>query len=155
MIAQSVMDALNKHLVEYQTVSHPESFSSAETAVAAHIPDDHIAKGVLVKNSTGYLLVVIPGDKWVNFERLQDELNRDFELAPESEVDRLFPDCCPGAVPPLGYAYDIETVLDEGLTTLSRVFFEAGDHERLILVQNDQFQILMGGVRHGHFSQSD
>ncbi|MES9858588.1 MAG: YbaK/EbsC family protein [Sedimenticola sp.] len=155
MIAQSVMDILNKHRVEYQAVSHPQSFSSAETASAAHIPDDHIAKGVLVKNSTGYLLVVIPGDRWVNFERLQDELKRNFVLAPEDEVERLFPDCLPGAVPPLGYAYDIETVLDEGLTMLSRVYFEAGDHEQLILVQNDQFHILMGGVRHGHFSQSD
>jgi Ala-tRNA(Pro) deacylase len=45
-------------------------------------------------------------------------------------------------------------VLDDALTSLAHVYFEAGDHEQLVKVYADQFKILMQGVRHGHFSDA-
>jgi Ala-tRNA(Pro) deacylase len=86
---------------------------------------------------------------------LQQELDRTLELASETEVDNLFKDCQPGAIPPLGLAYDMETVLDEALITLAKVYFEAGDHEHLAQVNGDDFRKLLSGVRHGYFSRSD
>ncbi len=151
-IATSVMNTLTSIHTEYEVVAHPKSFSSHETASAAHVPDDHIAKGVLLKDAAGYLLVVIPANHWVDFHRLRDDLGRELQLATEAEIKQLFGDCDPGAIPPLGDAYGVETVLDESLTSLAHVYFEAGDHERLIKVYADQFKLLMHGVRHGHFS---
>lgn len=141
--------------IPYDLVSHPKTYSSSETASAAHIPEDHIAKGVVLKDAQGYLLVVIPASEWINLNRVRDELNRDLHLTPEEEMERLFPDCEPGAVPPLGEAYGIESILDEALTSLASVYLEAGDHKQLIKVTNEQFHSLMKGVRHGHFSQTD
>ena len=81
-----------------------------------------------------------------------DELNRELELVEEDEFAKLFPDCEPGAIPPLGPAYNIETFLDEALKSLANIYFESGDHEHLIHTSGEDFKKLLSGVRHGHFS---
>ncbi len=154
-VATTVKSFLKGKGIEYDLVSHPKTYSSAETAAAAHIPDDHIAKGVVVKDADGYLLVVIPGSEWVNMERIREEMNRDLHLATEEEIQPLFPDCELGAVPPVGEAYNLETILDEDLTSLAKVYLEAGSHEELVVVSNEQFNSLMKGIRHGHFCAVD
>ncbi len=68
---------------------------------------------------------------------------------------RLFEDCETGAIPPLGPAYQIETFLDEALTSLANVYFEAGDHENLVHTSGDNFKKLLSGVRHGNYSHDD
>jgi Ala-tRNA(Pro) deacylase len=151
-IAASVMNLLTELHIEYEVVAHPKSFSSAESAYAAHIPQDHIAKGVLLKDNQGYLLAVIPASQWVDFRRLKAELDRELQLATEDEIERLFSDCDRGAIPPLGETYGVETILDDSLNSLAKVYLEAGDHEQIIKLQADQFKRLMQGVRHGHFS---
>ena len=154
-IADRLINTLREENVAYETVSHPKTYSSAETASAAHVDDAHIAKSVVLKDEQGYLLAVIPASEWLNLDRLRKELNRELHLASEEEADGLFSDCQSGAFPPLGKTYGIEMVLDEALTSLAKVYFEAGDHEQLIVVTGDQFQALTKGVRRGHFSQSE
>ncbi len=153
-VAASVVRVLADHGTEYDLVPHPKSLSSIGSANAAHVPEDHIAKGVLLKDRTGYVLAVIPGSEWVDLRRLQAELGRDLGMASEAEVDRLFNDCDPGAIPPLGEAYGLEMVLDESLTQLSSIYFEGGDHEHLVRLDGDQFNALMRGIRRGHISNT-
>ena len=151
-IAETVINYLVEKNVTYDQVSHPHSGSSHETAEASHVREDHIAKGVIVKDDSGYAMVVVPAINYVEMKHVRKELDRELELVEEDEFSKLFPDCEPGAVPPLGPAYQIETFLDESLTSLSNVFFEAGDHEHLVHVNGDDFKTLLSGVRHGHYS---
>jgi Ala-tRNA(Pro) deacylase len=154
-IAGTVKNYLAQKSVAYDMISHPHTGSSHETADAAHVREDHIAKAVIVKDATGYAMVVVPASHWVETRHLNSELARNFELVAEAELAQLFPDCETGALPPLGPAYAIETFLDETLTTLANVYFEAGDHEHLIQTSGDGFRRLLSGVRHGHFSHND
>ena len=154
-IAQTVEDFLAKHAIEYKLVAHPHTGSSHETAEAAHVSEDHIAKAVIVKDSGNYAMVVVPASNWVEVEHLRKELNRDFHLAAEEELKELFADCEIGAVPPLGPAYGIETFMDQALTSLANVYFEAGDHEQLVHTRGDDFRSLLSGVRQGHYSHED
>ncbi len=154
-IAKTLKTTLEKHGVEYELIPHPKTASSRESAKAAHVHEDHIAKAVIVKDAHGYAMVIIPANNWVKLEALQKELNRSFVLAAEEEITRLFPDCQPGAVPPVGMAYDLKSYLDEDLTTLANVYFESGDHRHLVHVSGEAFHTLCAGVRHGHFSHND
>jgi len=154
-MAETIECYLLKHRVEYELVAHPRTFSSRDSAKAAHIAEDHIAKAVIVRDEQGYAMVVIPGDHWLKLEALQQEADRNFVLAAESDATRLFPDCEPGAIPPLGPAYGLDTFLDESLTSLANVYFEAGDHVDLVHVNGNAFHELLKGVRHGHFSHND
>ncbi len=151
-IAATVQRFLEENSVGYDLVPHAHSGSSHETAEAAHVREDHIAKAVMVRDTAGYAMVVVPGSNWVDVEHLRKELNRELHLANEEEFADLFGDCEVGAVPPLGVAYGIETFLDQALLSLANVYFEAGDHEHLVHTTGDGFRSLLAGVRHGYFS---
>lgn len=154
-ISGTILDYLTQKQADYGTVSHPMTYSSSATASAAHVDDDHIAKAVILKDGAGYLVTVIPAGHWLDLNRLRSELGRELQLAKEDEANRVFKDCRPGAFPPLGGAYGVETLLDESLTSLAKIYFEAGDHEHLIVVDNEQFLRLMQGARRGYFSRSE
>jgi Ala-tRNA(Pro) deacylase len=154
-IAKTVSSLLADLAVDYDLISHTRSVSTHESAESAHVPEDHVAKAVIVKDASGFAMVIIPGSSWLRLEALDEETGRQFRLADEREVDILFPDCRPGAVPPVGPAYAMETFLDEGLTTLANVYFEAGDHEHLVHVGSEAFLTLLKGVRRGHFSHEN
>ncbi|NOZ54774.1 MAG: YbaK/EbsC family protein [Gammaproteobacteria bacterium] len=154
-IAESVVSCLTDHNIDFELVRHPKTYTSRDAAREAHVPEDHIAKAVIVENMSGYAMVVIPGDGWLKLRALRDEVDRNFILADESEVKKLFADCQPGAIPPLGPVYGLETFLDEQLTSLANVYFEAGDHENLVHISGEAFHSLLKGVRHGHFSHNE
>lgn len=151
-IADVVKNFLELKSVAYDLVNHPHTGSSHETAEATHVSEDHIAKAVIVKDETGYAMLLVPAINYVEMKHVRKELDRKLELVEEQEFAKLFPDCEPSAVPPLGPAYQIETFLDEALTSLANVYFESGDHQHLMHVSGDDFKRLMSGVRHGHYS---
>ncbi len=151
-IPKKVQSFMKARGVDYELVQHPKSESTHETADAAHVPDDHIAKAVVVKDALGYALAVIPGDRWLKLDALNRELNRSFELAAEGEIEALFPDCRLGAVPPVGEAYGLETYVDESVLALSKAYLEAGDHQSLVSVSGDGLRALLSGLRRGRFT---
>jgi len=151
-VAATVSDYLLDRGIDYEVLPHPLTYSSREAAGAARIPGDHIAKAVIVEDPQGAVMAVIPGSHWLKLDALRHQLAREVNLAPEADVDDLFADCEPGAIPPLGPAYGLPTVLDEALASLAEVYFEGGDHESLIRVSGEDFLALLPGVRHGHFS---
>lgn len=152
-IAPRVENVLREHGAPYKLIAHRPSGSTHESAEAAHVREDHIAKAVVIRDDEGYAVAVIPGDTWLDMDALGMETGRAFELDDESDLEALFPDCVPGAVPPLGSAYQMETFLDEALGSLSTVYFESGDHTHLVRVNGETFSKLMRGVRHGHFAR--
>jgi Ala-tRNA(Pro) deacylase len=154
-LAETVRRYLTEHEVEFEPIPHPKTASSRETAHAAHVREDHVAKAVIIKDKQGFAMVVIPGSNWIKLEAINEELGRNFELAEEADAEALFPDCQPGAMPPLGSAYGVETYVDEQLMSLANVFFEGGDHTHLIQVNGQAFHELLKGARHGHFSHNE
>jgi Ala-tRNA(Pro) deacylase len=152
-IAETVKNYLDQKPVHFDLVSHPHSGSSHESAQSSHVREDHIAKGVIFKDSSGYAMVIVPAANYVEMKHMRKELNRELELVEEDEFAKLFPDCELGAIPALGPAYKVETFLDDSLTSLANVYFEAGDHEHLVHLSGDDFKALLSGVRHGHYSQ--
>jgi Ala-tRNA(Pro) deacylase len=112
-----------------------------------------MAKAVMVRDDRGHAMVVVRGDQWLHLDALNGDTGRTFALDEESDLAPLLPDCASGAVPPLGPAYGVETFLDEALTTLAHVYFEAGDHENLVRVSGDDFAALLQGVRRGRYTR--
>ncbi len=143
---------LAKQNAEYDLLQHHHTGSSHQTAEAAHIPEDLIAKAVLVQDTAGYMLVVIPANSRLRLDDICHEFNRSLDLATEEEISEVFEDCEPGAVPPLGPAYGIETLLDESLTLLDEVYFEAGDHKQLVHLRGEEFQDLLRDAHRGYYS---
>lgn len=151
-IAGSLKEFMTKHHVMYEVIPHRRSLSSMKTAAAAHVPGDCLAKSVVLEDDRGYMMAVLPSTHRIDLGALHRQFNRSLGLATENELRDLFRDCELGAIPPVGAAYGMETVVDDSLTKQSDIYFEAGDHEELIHVSVEQFKELMTGYRHGHFS---
>lgn len=151
-IAKTVEQYLREHGTDYAVVSHGPAMSSKETATAAHVRAEEIAKAVVLGDEQGFVMVVIPGDRHVQLHKLSDKLHRRFALVSEQRIAPIFKDCDLGAIPPLGPAYGMLTVLDDSLVGRSQVFFVAGDHDNLVRVDGESFVQLLGSAQHGRFS---
>lgn len=151
-IAEKLRVYLKAQEAKYSLRRHPHTSSSMETAEAAHIPGDCLAKGVVLKDADGYLLVVVPSDYHVELGRLNHLLKREMEMVDENDLVTLFPDCETGAVPPIGFAYGVDTIWDTSLGDKESVWFEAGDHESLVHLSGRQFHELMAPAERGQFS---
>jgi Ala-tRNA(Pro) deacylase len=136
----------------FEVCPHPRTSTSMQTARVAHVPEHQLAKSVILEDDDGCVMAVVPGDARVRVGELSRLLGRPFlHLADEPRIAQLFDDCRPGAVPALGMAWGVETVVDDDLDENAEVYVEGGDHESLLRMSGDQFNLLMRGVRHGHF----
>lgn len=152
----SIPSRLSSYLDErgarYEICTHAHSSSSAQTARTAQVPPHQLAKSVIVEDDAGCLMAVVPADRNVMLGRLSRLLERKhLRLADETRIAALFADCDRGAVPALGMAWGIETIVDDEIEANEIVYIEGGDHECLLRMSHDQFRELMRAARHGHF----
>jgi len=136
----------------YEVCAHDNSHTSSQTARLAHIPEHRLAKSVILEDDAGVVMAVVPADTRVRIGALAQMLGRhDLHLADERRIAQVFSDCELGAVPALGMAWGVETVVDEDLDSIAEVYVEGGDHMTLVRMSGDQFHALMKDARHGHF----
>jgi len=152
-IAKTLKRYLKHSGIAYETIKHPFAGSSQETAEAAHVPGQRLAKGVLLCDGSGYLMAVLPSPLHVDVDMLNELLERELDLVEEDDAARIFSDCDPGAIPPVGPAYHLDVVLDSQLCDEPDIYFEAGDHVELIRVGGTDFQTLLKGAEHLCFSR--
>jgi Ala-tRNA(Pro) deacylase len=142
-ISNTVKDYLAGNSVDYELIAHSHTQSSGDSASAAHVTGDHLAKAVIVKEDETYLMVVVPSDHHIHMGRLHHLLGQEVGLATEQELISLFPDCEGGAIPPLGTAYRLKTLVDASLLEQPEIYFESGDHRHLVKVTGEQFSRLL------------
>lgn len=151
-IAHTVESYIAQLGVRYDVISHAHSHNSAETAELAHVPGDRLAKSVILEDDDGFVMAVLPSTCHIKLGRLSRELNRRLRLATENELPNLFGDCELGAIPPVGLAYGMSTIVDDVIADQPEIYFEAGDHEKLIRMNREDFRTLMDHAGHARFA---
>lgn len=152
-IAARLQDYMSNRGLRYDVLTHPHSHNSMQTAELAHIPGDSLAKSVILEDDKGYLMAVLPSTEHVRLGQLGRELNARLRLATEADVARLFDDCEPGAIPPIGMVYGLRVMVDDRLSEQEEIYFEAGDHERLIQVSREDFLAMTADAGRGRFGE--
>jgi len=152
----SMTTTIQKYLadngVAYDILPHSLTSSSLSAAHSTHVFGHMVAKPVILEDEAGYLMAVIPATDHVKVSKLNRILDRDMILAREDELKDLFFDCDVGAIPPMGSAYGIQSIIDDDLLECSDIYFEAGDHRELIHIKGRDFQRLMRGAPHSKIS---
>jgi Ala-tRNA(Pro) deacylase len=143
-ISNTVRNALEGGSITYELIPHQPTHSSMGSAGSAKVDCNHLAKAVIVKEDDEYMMVVVPSDYHVHLGRLHQLLGLEVGLATEGELVTIFHDCECGAIPPLGVAYRLITLVDSTLLDQDEIYFESGDHEHLIKVSGRQFSALLG-----------
>ena len=72
---------LNEHHIRFQTLSHEHSHSSLHSGIAAGVPLNHLAKGVVLEDHDGkHMMAILPANAKINLAILNDEMNATFHL---------------------------------------------------------------------------
>ncbi len=150
-IASTVRSALSEEKVEYRVLS--QSATSGRQRRRARIAREKLVQAILMKDSSGFLLAVLPASHSLDMEELSEKLHRRLRLASDEDLDRNFFDCEVGAIPPLGPWYRLPTVVDESLRSQSDVFFVGGDSTQLVHVAESSFERLMDGAEYLQFAR--
>ena len=120
--------------VEYETLPHREAFTAQGVAAASHVSGWQLAKVVVVTTARGGpLMAVLPASCRLDLGKLSRVAGLpDLALVPEPDLERMFPDCEAGAMPPFGTPYGLPVFVDRCLGKTSQVVFQAGNHHEVI-----------------------
>ncbi len=152
-VSQTVMGFLDRRDIDFELVSHRHTHNSTETARAANIQPGKLAKAVLLLDPDDYVMAVVPASRRVNPFKLRELVDRDpLVFADESDMPFIFRDCERGALPVIGHAFGLTTVVDDNLLWRRELYFEAGDHEHLVHITGREFSKLMADQPHGSIS---
>jgi Ala-tRNA(Pro) deacylase len=154
-IAKTLITYLEDRGVSYDLVEHAHSATAVESAHAAHVPAHQVAKAVVLRDESGYVVSVLPANHSLEIGWVNAELDRSLEMAEEKEFKALFEDCESGAVPALGEAYGVPVIWDDELQYTQDIYIEAGDHEHLIWLERKDFKRLMTSLPHTIISKDE
>ncbi|HEY7422994.1 MAG TPA: YbaK/EbsC family protein [Gemmataceae bacterium] len=142
---------VSRHIT-FQRLPHRRTYAANRVAQALHVKGREVAKTVLVRTGHGHVLAVLPATHHIDLEQLGEDLGEErVELASEDEMDRLFPDCERGAVPPFGSLYQVPTIMDDSLAEDQTIVFEGPDHEQAIRMALHDYEEIEQ-PRRGHFA---
>lgn len=137
-----VVEFLRDKNVEFQVLSHRDTYDAQRMAHELHVSGREVAKTVLLRSPDGKTCVVamLPADKQIDFARLADEMGGGkWELATEHEIAQHCPDCEFGALPPFGSRYGMKTIVDASLAEDEEIVFEGNTHHESIRMKLNDF----------------
>ena len=150
-ISPKLRSYLARRRISYDEAPHEEEAHINRAARSAGLNGGQVAKAVVVHAGDEYMLAVVPASRQVSLGDLKRWLGREVRLAAEPELGPLFADCSMGAVPPIGDAFGLETVLDESLLGGEDIYFEGGDHRTFVHVAAGDWRRLMKNAAHSEF----
>lgn len=143
MPTTKLKEFLNAHGVAHCVIPHPLAFTATSVAGAAHVPGKEMAKTVVVNLDGQLAMAVVPATRKVDLERLRQATGAlSAELAPEREFIHDFPDCEPGAMPPLGNLFGLPVYVEPHLAEDAEIAFNAGTHTEVVRMAYKDFERL-------------
>ena len=138
MIVQDYLDEMG---VSYRLCTHPTAYTSQDLAATAHVPGQQVIKPVVVIIDGAAHICALPASHRIDLQKLRQELNAsDVEIADESSLKTMFPDCELGAEPPIGKLYGLPTLMDLSLIRDAQVTFQAGNHTTAVTMTLQDYQ---------------
>lgn len=151
-ISTTIRTELDGHGLSYRLLSHPRTISLEQAGDAAGVPQDRLARAVMLRDEQGVVMAVLPVSHVINFNRLKELLGRSFELGGIQGLGDRFADCEEGSIPPFGNLFGIETIVEQSLTQIDTICFEPGSHTALIEMGGSDFCKLQGSAHFAAFT---
>jgi Ala-tRNA(Pro) deacylase len=140
-----VQDYLTEQDVDFEVTTHEPTYDAQHMAHAVHAPGGEVAKTVLLRANHGYsyVVAVLPATHRIDFEKVSELLNgASVQMATEIEIAEHCPDCEMGVLPPFGWKYGMETLVDESLAQHDEIVFEGNTHRETIRMKYADFHRL-------------
>jgi Ala-tRNA(Pro) deacylase len=143
----SIYEFLREAHVPYTVRPHRPAFTAQEEAAATHVPGRDWAKVVVCIIDGQPVEAVVPAPSLVNLDGLLELAGGNtIRLADEEELQRLFPGCEVGAMPPFGPLYGQTVFVDAVLAMEPEIVFNAGTHRDSIAMRWTDFVKMVNPV---------
>ena len=130
--------------VRYAVLPHRPAYTAPEEAAAVHIAGRDWAKVVVCFVDGRPIEAVLQAPLVVNLDRLLDLVHgTEIRLANEHELQRLYPGCEAGAMPPFGPLYRQPVYVDVALALEPEIAFNAGTHTEAIRMRWADFAAIV------------
>jgi Ala-tRNA(Pro) deacylase len=138
-IEEQILAFLDRNVVKYDVFQHDPVYTCERMAKFLKTEKNSIAKSMVIKTiGNQYLLVVLPGDMRVDFDRLAKITNTEsVSLAPVKEAEHIA-GCSIGCVHPFGNLMGIATYFDADLLKSSHVFFNPASHTKSVKISTQE-----------------
>ena len=144
-VAPEVEQLLTDEGVTYDVIEHPTAYTAAEEAAVSHISGYEWAKTVIFFTKDDEpIMAVLPASYTVDSGRLQKLVGPGkLRLGEESEFAGMYPNCEPGAMPPLGVLYGQRVFVEDRLAEDETIVFNAGNHREAVRMRYTDFERLV------------
>jgi len=68
---EALKNLLDENNVEYKVLTHERAYTSEQAAKMRGVPLSSGVKAMVVKSEKGFFLILVPGDKKIDFDRLR------------------------------------------------------------------------------------
>lgn len=132
----SILQAGN---VNYQIIEHEPVYTSTQAESISGLTLSQGAKALLLKADKNFVLVVLPGDRRVDFDKLKQVLSaKKVRFAVEDEVKEIM-HCGLGACYPIGSFLNLRTVADPSLMENEMIAFNPGVNDKSIILNSADY----------------
>jgi Ala-tRNA(Pro) deacylase len=120
---------------------HDRAYTAREEAAVASVPERNWAKVVACFAEGEPVQAVVPADHDVELAKLARLVGTPhLRMATEDELNWLYPDCEPGAMPPFGPLFHQQVYVDERLAADELIAFNAGTYGDAVAMRFPDFQ---------------
>ena len=132
-IMMRLKNILERERAPYRVIRHSRVYTAPELAASIHTTGRRVAKVVVVQADKQFVMIILPSNRILDMTSCSKEIGaKHVSLATETEMEKLFPDCELGAMPPFGYLYGLRVYMDDSMTREPEIFFQAGSHHKVI-----------------------
>ena len=131
-----IKNHLDASAVEFATVTREQLNGEARSLL------QKTAKSVVLQDTDGLVLAVIPADRSINLDAVQKHLGRKIDFVPPRDYVTLFKDWAPSQFSPFATNYGLCVLVDSSLAELETVYFDSGTTDTFIRVGQDAFRKL-------------
>lgn len=150
----TIHEFLREAHVPYTVVPHRPAYTAQDEAAATHVPGRHWAKVVACFIDGEPVEAVVPAPSIVNLGRLLELAGGSaIRVAEETELQRLFPECEVGAMPPFGPLYGQTVYVDAVLALERDIVFNAGTHREAMAIRWNDFVRMVNPIV-GRFAEA-
>lgn len=143
-ISAKLKKYLDSNKVKYKALKHKLAYTAQEIAAAQEVPGKQVIKSVLVKTDKAFVLAVLSAIHLIDLKKLKSALKcKSIKIATEKNIEKVIPDYKPGAMPPFGNLFGLETVVDKALKEDVEIVFNGGTHKDTVKMKYADFEKLV------------
>ena len=140
---EEITNLLRINNISYKETKHEPVYTSEQAAKVRGESKSKGAKSLLLKSENDFILIVLPGDRKLNSQKLKSLLRiKKIRFATPEEVKEKM-GCEVGACYPFGNVIDLPTYVDNSLSKNDIIVFNPGLHTHSIELRWQDFSLVV------------